>query len=95
MASSDRPINGDEESERELIDAEFESMVAGLSLDESAPTTYLDELDAIDEEDSERSLYTFPVSERKSLQEKFTDSIQTFKSWWSRNNNDEGDGAVL
>tara|TARA_B110000503_G_C7168115_1_gene422906 strand:- start:1484 stop:2551 length:1068 start_codon:yes stop_codon:yes gene_type:complete len=32
--------------ERELIDAEFESIVSGLSLDESAPTTYLDELDA-------------------------------------------------
>ena len=32
--------------ERELIDAEFDSIVSGLSLDESAPTTYLDELDA-------------------------------------------------
>ena len=35
-----------EADERELIDAEFESMVSGLSLDQSAPTTYLDELDA-------------------------------------------------
>ena len=35
-----------ESDERELIDAEFESMVSGLSLDQSAPTTYLDELDA-------------------------------------------------
>ncbi len=35
-----------EVDERELIDAEFESIVSGLSLDESAPTTYLDELDA-------------------------------------------------
>jgi len=35
-----------ETDERELIDAEFESIVSGLSLDESAPTTYLDELDA-------------------------------------------------
>ncbi len=33
--------------ERELIDAEFNSIVSGLSLDESAPTTYLDELEAI------------------------------------------------
>jgi carboxylesterase len=32
--------------ENELIDAEFESMVSQLSLDESSPTTYLDELDA-------------------------------------------------
>jgi carboxylesterase len=35
-----------EADERDLIDAEFESIVSGLSLDESAPTTYLDELDA-------------------------------------------------
>ena len=34
------------DDEDDLIRAEFESMVAGLSLDESAPTTYLDELDA-------------------------------------------------
>lgn len=37
-------FSGDDEDD--LIRAEFESMVAGLSLDESAPTTYLDELDA-------------------------------------------------
>ena len=33
----------------ELIKAEFESMVEGLSLDESAPTTYLDELDKFED----------------------------------------------
>ncbi len=35
--------------DRELIDSEFESIVAGLSLDESAPTTYLDELERFEE----------------------------------------------
>ena len=35
----------------ELIDAEFESIVAGLSLDESLPTNFLDELDRADPED--------------------------------------------
>ena len=40
---------GDEYDERELIDAEFDSIVSGLSLDTSAPTTYLDELDRFDE----------------------------------------------
>jgi carboxylesterase len=34
-----------ESDEAELIDAEFESIVSQLSLDQSAPTTYLDELD--------------------------------------------------
>ncbi len=36
---------GVEYNERELIDAEFDSIVSGLSLDETPPTTYLDELD--------------------------------------------------
>ncbi len=42
-------VRGDsraESDERELIDDEFASIVSGLSLDQSAPTTYLDELDA-------------------------------------------------
>ncbi len=39
-----------ESDENELIDAEFESIVSQLSLDESHPTTYLDELDARAEE---------------------------------------------
>ncbi len=39
-----------ESDENELIDAEFESIVSQLSLDESHPTTYLDELDARGEE---------------------------------------------
>jgi len=34
--------------ERDLIDAEFDAIVSGLSLDESAPSTFLDELDEID-----------------------------------------------
>ena len=34
--------------ERELIDAEFESIVSGLSLDESSPSNYLDDLDRIE-----------------------------------------------
>lgn len=39
-----------ESDENELIDAEFDSIVSQLSLDESHPTTYLDELDARGEE---------------------------------------------
>jgi hypothetical protein len=35
----------------ELIDLEFDSIVSGLSLDESAPTTYLDELENIEAEE--------------------------------------------
>jgi carboxylesterase len=35
--------------ERELIDAEFDSIISGLALDESSPTSYLDELDKFDD----------------------------------------------
>ncbi len=33
------------EDEKDLIDEKFQALVSGLSLDESSPTTYLDELD--------------------------------------------------
>ena len=39
------------EDDAELINAEFDSIVAGLSLDESSPTTYLDQLDRPDSDD--------------------------------------------
>lgn len=35
-------------SDLDLVDAEFDSIVSSLSLDESAPTTYLDQLDQIE-----------------------------------------------
>lgn len=35
----------DTDDDSELIDAEFQSIIEGLSLDESSPSTYLDELD--------------------------------------------------
>ncbi len=40
--------------EKELIDAEFEAIVSGLSLDLSEPTTYLDELEAAENSASEK-----------------------------------------
>lgn len=95
MASTVGANNSDEESERELIDAEFASMVAGLSLDESTPTTFLDELDSMGDTDSDRTLYAFPHVETKTFQERIADSIKAFKSWWSRKDNDESDGAVV
>jgi hypothetical protein len=40
------------DDDAELVNAEFDSIVSPLSLDQSSPSTYLDQLDAID--DSER-----------------------------------------
>ncbi len=52
----DEVVNGlwltdiDLDDDTDLIDAEFQSIVERLSLDESSPTTYLDELDRADDE---------------------------------------------
>ena len=48
MSRPDKDSN--EFNDEELIRSEFDSIVSGLSLDESAPTTYLDDLDRIDSE---------------------------------------------
>ena len=39
------------EDDSELVNAEFQSIVSTLSLDQSSPSTYLDQLDAIDDSD--------------------------------------------
>jgi carboxylesterase len=52
----------EEDDERDLIDAEFDSIVSSLSLDESTPTTYLDQLDRSESVESliERNMYATP-----------------------------------
>jgi len=42
---------GSDFNENDLVNAEFDSIVSGLSLDQSAPTTYLDELDKFSQAD--------------------------------------------
>lgn len=78
--------------EEDLIKAEFDSIVEGLSLDESAPTTYLDELDRFEDENK----FTPPVIPRKKIRDQVRDMKLSFKRW--RDNSDEippDDGAVL
>jgi hypothetical protein len=81
-----------DEFDDELIDAEFESMVEGLSLDESHPTTYLDELDAF--EDQNR--FTPPAIAKKSFKQEFRDALRAFSRWKNNPRNDHPeDGAAL
>jgi hypothetical protein len=78
--------------DKELIDAEFQSMVEGLSLDESAPTTFLDELDAIHR--SER--FTPPAIPKKSFIHQVKDALNAMVRWKNnRNNQHPDDGATL
>lgn len=93
--------DGNEEDDSELINAEFESMVAGLSLDQSSPRTYLDELDEIEKEEalslnSQRALYSDVTEERIPLHLKVSAFFAVIKKWWKNENRNDGeDGARL
>jgi hypothetical protein len=81
-----------DEFDDELIDAEFESMVEALSLDESHPTTYLDELDAF--EDQNR--FTPPAIAKKSFKPELRDALRAVSRWKNNPRNDHPeDGAAL
>jgi hypothetical protein len=85
--------DGENEDEMDLINAEFESMVADLNLDQAAPTTYLDNLDAIDKR--ERSELYLAPREHRSFRETIIHFLATIRSWWERPDNDDSDGAVV
>ena len=78
------------------INEEFDSLVSGLSLDESTPTTYLDELDS--RIDSEK--FTPPkISRKKFSRHSFMQSLQSVKDsierWRNNRGGHDDDGAVL
>lgn len=91
--SGQHPANGepDDAHERELIDLEFQSMVEGLSLDESSPTTYLDELDKF--EDQNR--FQPPAPPKVGLSETLKRAIESIKNWKNGPTHRDGDGAAL
>ena len=75
--------------EEELIRSEFESIVSGLNLDQSTPSTYLDELDRIDQEGF------VPPNPASQSPRGFIDSARNaIKSWFHRDDRDD-DGAAL
>ena len=92
---SDEPPNENpsRDDEMDLINAEFEAMVAGLNLDQSSPRTYLDEL----EEAQNISGLNPPLPPRTSrnLNQGVLNIFSSIKRWWSNRGNDEGDGAVV
>ena len=82
----DKPDDLDEE---DLIRSEFESIVSGLSLDESAPTTYLDELDRIDQEG-----FVQPNPPRQTPKGVIFSAKRAINRWLKRGYH-EDDGATL
>ena len=83
------------EDDRDLIDEKFQALVSGLSLDQSSPTTYLDELERnVDDEH-----FTPPVPEKITRKKFFTDGINAFKKWKDNPRSDnsglDDDGAQV
>ena len=92
MSEKDKRQDGpDDATDRELIDMEFQSMVEGLSLDESAPTSYLDELDAIEDQDK----FVAPNPARRGLLQTFRDALVAFRKWKNGKDFREDDGVAL
>lgn len=75
--------------EEELIRSEFESIVSGLNLDQSTPSTYLDDLDRIDREG-----FVQPNPERQTPRGFIDCARNSIKRWFHRNDRDD-DGAAL
>ena len=87
---SKRDQSGDFDDE--LVNAEFESMIEGLSLDESSPTTYLDELDSF----VDTNKFIPPIPPKKSLKEQYQDAKKSIIRWKNnRLNENPEDGAAL
>ena len=83
------------EDEKDLIDEKFQALVSGLSLDQSSPTTYLDELARSVDDDH----FTPPTPAKNNLKKTFTDGINAFKRWKDNPRSDnsglDDDGAQI
>ena len=82
-------IEPEDFDEEELIRSEFESIVSGLSLDESAPTTYLDDLDRIDE-----ASFVQPNPPRQTPRGFIASAQRAINRWLNRDFH-EDDGVAL
>jgi hypothetical protein len=84
---------GRSDDEMELINSEFESMVADLNLDQSTPRTYLDELDEISK--AERTEIYDPPVVKRGLHGTILHLQESIKRWWNKPPRDDSDGAVV
>jgi hypothetical protein len=80
------------DDEMDLINSEFESMVAGLSLDESTPNTYLDDLER--ESVSDQNHFEQPNPTWPGLRN-FLLSARIAIKRWLRHENGREDGVEL
>ena len=79
----------DDFDEEELIRTEFESIISGLNLDQTSPSTYLDELDRID-----REAFVHPNPPRQTPRGFIQSARDAITRWFHRGNRDD-DGAAI
>ena len=91
----------DEFDDEELIRSEFDSIVSGLSLDESTPNTYLDDLENAERLEKfggasqiDDDGFSQPIPPRANLFEQFRLAKIAIKRWFNRPYR-EDDGANL
>jgi len=82
--------NGEDFDEEELIRSEFDSIVSGLSLDESSPSTYLDEPEAIDRSEH----FIAPNPPAQTPRSFFYSAKRAILRWFNRDYH-EDDGVEL
>lgn len=87
MSTPDKDSN--EFNDEELIRSEFDSIVSGLSLDESAPSTYLDDLDRIDREG-----FIAPNPPALGLKAFFISATNAVNRWMRRGHHDDDGTSV-
>lgn len=75
--------------EEELIRSEFESIISGLNLDQSSPSTYLDDLERID-----REAFIQPNPAPQTPRGFFRSARDAITRWFNRGDRDD-DGAAL
>lgn len=87
MTSAPDDAQNPDEDEKHLIDEKFQALVSGLSLDQSSPSSYLDELDR----DVDDEHFTPPAPERMNLRKFFADGVSAFKRWKDNPRSDNSD----
>lgn len=90
MSNKPVPPEGEGFDEEELIRSEFDSIVSGLSLDESAPSTFLDELEQID-----RATGFLPPNPPRQTPRTFFFLAKRAILRWLKRDYHEDDGVVL
>ena len=95
MTSTSDDAQNPGKDEKDLIDEKFQALVSGLSLDQSSPSTYLDEL----ERNIADEHFTPPTPAKKNMKKTFMDGINAFKKWKDNPRSDnsglDDDGAQI